>query len=415
MKNDIQVARTRSPGVGQRLRQGLGWLEASDEVIERKSAVTEFSDFLDQAPQPKLGLRWTLARIWPLLAAINGVLAMNALMLWPSRSGVHLLVFLLALVVVPFVLVLWTSVSGLIRGSAPWWRWLVSPQRDPLMNLWSCRQALLAQGSFALAALAWMWLMLVSRQVVFYWSTSITWVSQRIDGFFQGLSLGLIDAPRPLVISASEAGAITGWESALLSYSPYWAAWLSQVLVLWVLVPSFVMALVCHGRLRRLLTRWPEHNARLRRVFHHLREDSLHYAALEPNQPDASLADSPLSIERMPLKEPGFGWLNRSLALPSGSVPLGQGGHKADEASVRHSGVGIRLWYCDLNQVATGDLADLIQLHSQQCDHPTVMLLVTDPEPENWRDLMRSWQTFIERQRLRVQLRLVQPEWTSNG
>ncbi|WP_111643088.1 DUF2868 domain-containing protein [Marinimicrobium alkaliphilum] len=377
--------------------------------------MANFDAFLSKAPESRLGARWQVARFWPLMAGFNGVLAMNALMLWPSRSGVHLLIFIMTLVLLPFLLMLWTALAGLIGGRAPWWRWLVTQHRDPAINLWSCRQALLAQASFVGSALVWLWLMLISRQMVFYWSTSIEWVSQRVDSLFQVLSLGVITAPRALVISASEAGAITGWETALLSHAAYWGAWLSQVMLLWVIAPALILAGLCHWRMRRTLAHWPDHNAQLRRYYHSLKQDPLRYTALEPAQPDASLSANKLAIARHPLTEPGFGWLQPEGYLPAGSVYLGRGGHKADEQSVRNEGGVLKHWYCRVDQVATGDLADLIQLHSQQCDHPTLILCVPDPEPSELNNLLRSWQTFVERQQLRVHLTVVQPEVQKHG
>lgn len=408
-------SKNKEPSLNKRLQQGLGWLDMPSEEVESRPTVNNFDAFLSNAPAPRFGVRWQVARFWPMVASVNGVLAMNALMLWPSRSGVHLLIFLLTLVLLPFLLVLWTALAGLIGGRAPWWRWLVTQHRDPAINLWSCRQALLAQASFVGSALVWLWLMLISRQMIFYWSTSIEWVSQRVDALFQVLSLGVIAAPRALVISASEAGAITGWETALLSYAAYWGAWLSQVMLLWVIAPALILAGLCHWRLRRTLAHWPDHNAQLRRYYHSLKEDSLRYTALEPDQPDTSLSMGSPTILQQSLTEPGFGWLQSEGRLPPGSVYLGEGGHSADEQSVRAEGSKLKHWYCNVEQVATGDLADLIQLHSQQCDHPTLVLCVPDAEPSELTSLLRSWQTFVERQRLRVHLTVVQPEVSNNG
>lgn len=405
----------KESGLNKRLQQGLGWLDSAESEVERQSAVADFDAFLNSAPEPGQGARWRVASYWPLLAGINGVLAMNALMLWPSRSGVHLLIFIMTLVLLPSVLVLWTALAGLIGLRAPWWRRLLTQHNDPAINLWCCRQALLAQAAFVGSALLWLWLMLVSRQMIFYWSTSIEWVSQRVDTFFQFLSLGVIAAPRALVISASEAGAITGWETALLSYAAYWGGWLSQLMVLWVLIPAFLLAGLCHWRMQRILPRWPDYNAQLRRYYQRLKQDPLHFAALEPNQPDSSLAMLKMTPLKQPLTEPGFGWLQAGDSLPEGSVSLGYGGHKEDEQTVRSRGGELHFWYCDVEQVATGDLADLIQLHSQQCDHPNLVLGVSNPEPPQLNDLVRGWQTFIERQHLRVKLKLVQPKEPADG
>lgn len=405
----------KESGLNKRLQQGLAWLDMPASEVEHQPTVANFDAFLGNAPSPRMGVRWTLARFWPLVAGINGVLAMNALMLWPSRSGVHILIFIMTLVLLPFVLVLWTGLAGLIGGRAPWWRWLVTHHRDSAINLWSCRQALLAQASFVGAALVWLWLMLISRQMIFYWSTSIDWVSQRVDTLFQALSLGVINAPRVLVISASEAGAITGWETELLTYAAYWGAWLSQIMVLWVVAPALLLAGLCHWRLHRILAHWPDHNAELRRLYHSLKQDPLRYTALEPDQPNVSLSVHYPSIDHHPLTEPGFGWLQPSGSLPAGSVYLGEGEHRTDEQKVRAEGSSLKHWYCGVEQVATGDLADLIQLHCQQCDHPTLVLCLPTREPPQLTSLLGSWQTFVERQRLRVRLKVVRTEALKDG
>src|SRR5690606_38700484 len=109
----------------------------------------------------------------PLLALINGVIAMTGLMIWPERSGVHLLLFLMAFLVLPVVMWLWVAIAGFGAGRAPWWRWLVTRYDDPVITLWCLRQSLISHLLFVLSGLAWLWVMLATRQIIFYWATSI--------------------------------------------------------------------------------------------------------------------------------------------------------------------------------------------------------------------------------------------------
>src|SRR5699024_8116339 len=140
-------------------------------------------------------------------------------MLWPQRSGVHILLFLLVFLMMPCLLLCWTAVNGLLLGRSPWWGRLLLGHRDRVIATWCARQSLLLHGLFCAAGLIWLWLVLAMRQVIFYWSTSIATVSERVADLLAALSLSMLAAPDASTVAAAEAGAITGWRTALLADS----------------------------------------------------------------------------------------------------------------------------------------------------------------------------------------------------
>jgi len=166
------------------LSLGLSWLDAGDSEQVKGPAISSWDQFLQRAENLPSPTRLIWARLWPLLGAVNGVLVLSGLLVWPDHSGVHLLLFLLAFWLMPLLLLVWTALSGLVLGRTPWWRLLITPHRDRVIALWFARQSLLAQGLFCLSGLATLWLMLLTRQVIFYWSTSISAVSDSVASLF---------------------------------------------------------------------------------------------------------------------------------------------------------------------------------------------------------------------------------------
>lgn len=390
---------------------GLRWLDADPDSDLPRQAVTDWLAFLRQArhlpPQPRL----RLARFWPLLAMFNGFLAITGLNVWPGR-GVPLLGFLALFWLVPVLLWLWQAMS-LLTAAGPWWRALLTPHQDGVIRRWCARQAVLAQLAFVLAALVGLWLMLLGREVVFYWSTSIPAIGQWIDSGLAVLTLGLLDAPDPLIISASQAGAISGWQQSLLSYSYYWALWLTQVVMLWVVLPLVLLWLVQHGLLRRALRHWPEHNRHLRARFQAQTQQRVHYQPLDAADPAPALVSEPLPELSGAPTEPGFGWqLPAGLRLPSGSQRLGQVSQQQDEATIAAQASRLSAWYCPARLVPTGDLADLLQHHRDNGGSPQLYLLADSAQPIERSLLAQNWRTFVARQQLTdLSLRLIWTEW----
>ncbi|MCK9563720.1 MAG: DUF2868 domain-containing protein, partial [Bacteroidales bacterium] len=374
------------------LSLGLRWLDADDSATAHCRGLVHWRDFLAQGERLPAPRRLPLARLWPLLGAINGVLAISGLLVWPDGSGVHLLLFLLAFWATPLLLVLWTALAGLGVGRGPWWQVLITPHRDRVIALWFTRQSLFAQGAFCLAGLAWLWLMLLTRQVIFYWSTSIAAVSATVESLFRGLSLGLLAAPGSASIAAAEAGAITGWQGALLADTWHWAVWLSQVMALWLLIPIAVLLAVCQWQLVRALAHWPRWNQRLRLRYEQCQEPALNYRALQPEQPLAEAPGAPFPTATSLPPEPGFAWQLDTIHLPAGTVGLGSGGYRDDQQAVQEQGGQLRNWYIAASAVPTGDLADLLQLHAS-AGQPRLFLVRDDRSPtETWQ---HSWSAFL--------------------
>lgn len=344
-------------------------------------------------------VRLRLARLWPLLAGINGVLAMTALYVWPG-GGVHLLGFLALFWALPLLLWVWQLVT-LFTQRAPWWRPLLTRHQDAVINRWCARQALLAQWLFVAAGLVALWVMLIGREVVFYWSTSIPAVAGWMDSGLALLSLGLIDAPDPLIISASQAGAVSGWQQNLLSYSFYWAAWLTQLLLLWLLLPLSLLMLVQQWRWRAALRRWPQHNLQLRQRLQTAQSKRLSYQAL-----DVAQTAAPLEVEALPEQQglptlAGFVWqVDAARSLPPGCLRLGDSDQRQDAAQVRAHAAELSAWYCPARQVPTGDLADLMQAHRQAGGAPQLYLLAAKSEHLDRQTLALNWRNFVARQGL---------------
>lgn len=400
-----------SRSLNRQFELGLRWLDADDEAVpvpKSGAPAHGVESFLHQAESlpPQRRLRW--ARLWPALAGVNGVLAFSGLMVWPSGSGVHLLVFLLAFWLVPVGLWVWTLLASVGLKRAPWWRGLVTPHVDGVVAVWCGRQALLAQLGFVSAGLLWMWLMLATRQVIFYWSTSIEAVSRRVDDLFRVLSLGVIDAPEPLVVGSAQAGAITGWEQGLLSHSYYWAAWLSQVVVLWVAVPLVLGLGLCHWVLRRRIRRWPRWNRALALRCESALEPVVSFRALQPEQPVTEPLTHRFPVVTAVPTEPGFVWQYGRERRPTGSVLLGSEQYRDDLALIDVWAGRLRFWYIPGHTVPTGDLADLIARHVERGGEPRLCVMVAAEEPvDRLEALKHSWSAFLDRNRLAVPLELV--------
>jgi len=386
---------------------GLRWLRAepgSGPVPETDS----WLKFLAAAQHLHNGpeLRWFSLLFWTGL--FNGVLAFSGLMIWPDNSGVHLLIFLMMFWLAPLILLIWTLVNAWWRKRSPWWRhWLASTD-DAVIAAWCAEQSLKAQALFALSGLAWMWFMLLTRQVVFYWSTSLPAASARVDDFLALLTLGILNVPEPLAISASQAGSITGWETALLGYSGYWAFWLTQVVVLWVLVPVVVLALINHWLLRQRLQHWPRWNQALHLRFEQQRPAALHFEAVSAENPRTVDADdTDLDTWTLPSSQPVLAWHRPvGVDLPAGSVILGKGSLAQDEEAIsKHTDQVEPVWVIAAQTVPTGDLADLITLSAGSHKEARLVLITTEkPESAQRRPLRQSWQGFVRHQELPVSL-----------
>jgi hypothetical protein len=342
------------------------------------------------------------------MGAINGVLALSGLMVWPDNSGIHLLIFLMVFWLAPLIVLIWTLINSWWRKRSPWWRHWLTTHDDAVIACWCAEQSLKAQALFALAGLAWLWLMLLTRQLIFYWSTSLPAASARVDELFAALTLAVLDTPEPLAISASQAGSITGWETALLSYSGYWAFWLTQVVLLWVLVPVSIALLANHRLLRRRLAQWPSWNRALHLQFEQQKPDSLHFEALTPEQPRTFKAtDRDLESVALNSAEPVLAWLEPTqLQLPAGSLILGRDSLSNDEANIdRHTEQEKPVWVIAADAAPTGDLADLITRSAGT--HKEVDLLLysaAKPGSAARRSQRQSWQGFVSNQELPVRL-----------
>lgn len=381
---------------------GLRWLDAGDRP--GGGAVTDWQAFLARARDLPANRRLPWARLWPLVALGNGALACGALLVWPDGSGVHLLLFLLTFWCAPLLMVTWTALSGLVFGRAPWWRRLVTSHRDPVIALWCVRQALLAQGAFCVGGLVWLWLMLATRQVIFYWSTSMPAVSAAVGGFFDILGLGFGASPS---VAAAEAGAITGWQGALLADSGAWAGWLSAVIGLWVLVPLALMLALCRWRLGRALGHWADLNPHLGLYYQRHRQPSVGYRALEPEQPPVESPKQPLPrLDQWP-QAPGFTWPGVPPGQPAGCLPLGAEDQQSDETRVSANASALSHWYLAVSTVPTGDLGDLLRLHRERGGNPRLYLLVEGQDTDRLDSLCHSWNAFLDRQGLAIPLVLV--------
>lgn len=377
---------------------GLRWLDADPDF--QPGPVTDWSTFLQQARALPSQKRLPLVRYWPVLAAVNGVLAMIGVHVWPS-GGIHLLGFLALFWLLPLLLWCWQSTALLSANRAPWWRPLLTRHQDRVIGLWCARQALLAQFSFTLAALATLWLMLLSREVVFYWSTSVPAVSGFIDEGLALLTLGWLDAPDPLIISASQAGSVSGWQQSLLDFSYYWAAWLSQVVALWVVLPLVLLLVACQLRLNTALRHWPQHNHQLRARFQMPPDQAVHYQALDAA--DAVMTAPVTPLEELPVvpEEPGFIWqLAADFPHPDGCFRLGSASQREDEQLIADQAQSLAAWYCPAGLVPTGDLADLLLAHRQAGGRPRLYLLARRGESVAVLNLASNWRAFIERHRL---------------
>lgn len=391
----------------QRFDWGLRWLRT--EPGDRSGPATDnWVEFLASArelpAQPRLRLfSWLF---W--LGAINGVLALSGLMVWPDGSGIHMLIFLMVFWLAPLLLLIWTLLNAWWRKSSPWWRHWLSDQDDAVIAAWCAAQSLKAQALFVIAGMAWMWLMLLTRQLIFYWSTSLQGASARVDEFFAMLTAGILDVPEPLAISASQAGSITGWETALLDYSAYWAVWLTQVVVVWVLVPVMVAALINRWVLCRRLVNWSHWNRELHQRFEQQRPERLYFESLTPEQPGTYAVEA-ADLETASLSPgvPVLAWQDPLPGkLPSGSVILGRGSLAADEATIeRHTEQERPVWVMSAHAVPTGDLADLITLSAGSHKEVSVLLCSSAELGSAQRDIERqSWQGFVSQQELPVRL-----------
>jgi len=390
----------------RRFSLGLRWLQAQGDAGH--ISVRDWDSFLAAAAHMPEPSRLRLARLLPLLALINGPLALAALMLWPERSGLHLLLFLLVFVCLPLLVMAWTTFSVFALGRGPWWRVLVSGHDDGVIALWCARQALLSQGLFCISALVWLWLTLLTRQLIFYWSTSVTAVSERVAELFQVLSIGILEAPSPVLVQSAEAGAITGWQGAALAASPFWGGWLTAVLGLWVLLPWLALLVLCQWQLSRRIGRWPIYNQRLRLLFAQAREPDVHYRALQPEQPMVEPAAHDFPVVTSLAPEPGFRWrLVQDNA--GGDVVLGVDDQHSDEVRVRTAASRLRRWYIPGHVVPTGDLADLLRLHCASGGEPELVILLSNGQDhvERLEALRHSWGVFLERNDLAVKVRLL--------
>lgn len=402
----------------RQLDLGLRWLDADTESGELSpGSVSNWSEFLTQAGQLPRRHRLPWLRLWPLLAAINGVLAFSGLMVWPNQSGVHLLVFLMVFWLAPLGLMVWTLAAGLILGRTPWWGYLATGHKDRVIALWCARQSFIAQGVFCISGLFWLWLMLATRQVVFYWSTSIEAVSAYVDDLLRTLTLGLVATPEPLAVSASEVGAITGWEAELLQFSYYWALWLTQIVALWVVVPAIVLVGVAQVLLRRRLAHWPDFNLSLRLRYEQECRPSLAFRSLDPEQSATETLKRELPLLLGIPAEPGFIWQVANPGdLPDGSVRLGDADYKADVGQIEAEGRRLERWYIGGQAVPTGDLADLLQHHHNQGMRPKIGILLPAGGSAHIEALQLSWSTFIDRNELPVTAELIaKGEVADNG
>lgn len=390
---------------GHRFNLGLRWLDAADHNVQRPpaglSGTDDWEACLAAAEALPVPHRLWIARLWPLSALINGPVALSALMLWPERSGVHMLLFLMVFLLVPWLMLCWIAVRGLVMGRPPWWGALLLRHHDRVIATWCARQSLLLQGLFCVAGLVWLWLMLATRQIIFYWSTSIASISGQIADLFAALSRGLIVAPDLATVSAAEAGAITGWHSALLADSLIWATWLTQVLVCWVLMPCLLLLAVCQWRLQAGIRSWPRYNARLCTSQQPTDKPVLDFRALQPEQPQVERVAADIPVHDGWPQQPGFGW-RVTTDLPPGSIRLGERDHAADEAAVKAAGIGLTHWYIASHAVPTGDLADLLHEHCRSGVTPQLTLLL-DPvhqSDERLDTLRHSWSVFLHRNAL---------------
>ncbi len=391
----------------RQLELGLRWLQAGDEPRVNDAGTASWSEFLARAERLPANRRLRWARLWPATALPGGALALSGLLIWPHGSGIHLLLFLLVFGLMPLGLMLWHGFAGLVLGRGPWWQRLLIGDSDPVLGLWCARQSLLAQGLFWLAGLGWLWLMLATRQVMFYWSTSIPAVSGRVAESLRVLSLGLVEPPAERMIAAAEAGAVTGWRGELLADTTLWAVWLSQVTALWLLPPFVLLLVLCQWRLSRRVRYWPRWNSRLRRLYDQLSEPAVHYRAMQGEEPASTSSARPMvTVSEVP-RRAGFAWQTNPADLPPGSLALGDGGFAADAARIRERGSGLDLWYIEARTVPTGDLADLLALHREIGAETRLCLLARDCTDEELRRLRRTWSSFLERQRLDLPVTLV--------
>ncbi|HET8903257.1 MAG TPA: DUF2868 domain-containing protein [Saccharospirillum sp.] len=395
------------PSPTQSVEWGLRWLRAGPGV-NPDPATDNWFEFLASARQfpAEPRVRWFSWLFW--LGAINGILALSGLMVWPDGSGIHMLIFLLVFWLAPLLVLIWTLLNAWWRKRSPWWRHWLCAEDDAVLAAWCAGQSLKAQALFVVAGLAWLWLMLLTRQLIFYWSTSLQAASARVDDLFRVLTLGLLDVPEPLAISASQAGSITGWETALLDYSAYWAFWLTQVVVIWVLVPVAIAALINRWVLHRRLGHWPHWNRELRQRFEQQRPERLHFESLTPGQPDTFAVEAAdLETASLSPTVPVLAWQDPLPGkLPPGSVMLGQGSLAADEATIeRHTEQENPVWVMSAHAVPTGDLADLITLSAGSHKEVSVLLYSSAEPGSAQRDIERqSWQGFVSQQELPVKL-----------
>lgn len=395
------------PSPTQSVDWGLRWLRAGPGV-NSGPATDDWLEFLTSARQfpaePRVRrFSWLF---W--LGAINGILALSGLMVWPNGSGIHMLIFLLVFWLAPLLVLIWTLLNAWWRKRSPWWRHWLCAEDDAVLAAWCAAQSLKAQALFVVAGLAWLWLMLLTRQLIFYWSTSLQAASARVDDLFRVLTLGLLDIPEPLAISASQAGSITGWETALLDFSAYWAFWLTQVVVIWVLVPVTIAALINRWVLHRRLAHWPHWNRELHQRFEQQRPERLHFESLTPEQPDTFAVEAAdLKTASLSPRVPVLAWQDPLPGkLPPGSVMLGQGSLAADEATIeRHTEQENPVWVMSAHAVPTGDLADLITLSAGSHKEVSVLLCSSAEPGSAQRDIERqSWQGFVSQQELPVRL-----------
>ncbi|WP_028672634.1 DUF2868 domain-containing protein [Saccharospirillum impatiens] len=385
---------------------GLRWLRA-EPGVSSGSSYDNWPAFLASArqwpAQPAIGLfSWLF---W--LGLINGILAFSGLMVWPDGSGIHMLIFLLVFWLAPLLVLIWTLLNAWWRKRSPWWRYWLSAEDDAVIAAWCAAQSLKAQALYVVSGLAWMWLMLLTRQLIFYWSTSLQGASARVDDVFAMLTLGLLDVPEPLAISASQAGSITGWETQLLNFSEYWAVWLTQVTLLWVVIPVLVALLINQLILRRRLASWPRWNRTLHQRYEQQRPQALHFESLTPEQPgvftpgDKDLDNAPL-ISGVPVMV----WQDPPINLPQGSVVIGRGSLSQDEATVmQHTEQEEPVWVVSARAVPTGDLADLITLSAGTHKEVKVLLhSLAEAGSEQRINERHSWQGFVSNQELPARL-----------
>ncbi|MEP4545068.1 MAG: DUF2868 domain-containing protein [Saccharospirillum sp.] len=391
----------------QAIDLGLRWLHA-EPGLRSGPATDNWFEFLGYASTLPAERRMPWFSWWFWLGAINGILAFSGLMVWPDGSGIHMLIFLLVFWLAPMLVLVWTLINAWWRKRSPWWRHWLSAEDDAVFAAWCAAQSLKAQALFVVAGMAWMWLMLLTRQLIFYWSTSLQGASVRVDDLFALLTLGILNVPEPLAISASQAGSITGWETNLLNFSEYWAVWLTQVTLLWVLLPVALALLVNHRVLRRRLAHWPRWNRQLHQRFEQQRPEVLHFESLTPEQPATFTAhEADLPTAGMSPSVPVLAWQDPLPGrLPAGSVNLGRGSLAQDEATIeRHTEQEEPVWVISAQAVPTGDLADLITLSAGSHKEVKVLLSSSAEPGSGQRETDRqSWQGFVSTQELPVQL-----------